>query len=101
MVHGYVRVEILNAHRYFVEPVNKGSQRLSLLLEDANQGDGGQVVQAACGELCLKLRHQHREAIGGEGRELRELAESSSLQRCGEHSVHDRISTVYKLMCVV
>jgi len=49
------------------------------------------MVRTACGELCLKFGHQHREAIDGEVRELCEPAESSSLQGRGEYSAHERI----------
>jgi len=41
-------------------------------LADTNQGNGGQMVQVACGKLRLKLRHQRCEAIDEKGRELRE-----------------------------
>jgi len=48
-------------------------------------------MRVARDELRLKLRHQCREAVDGVGREFYEPAESSSLQRCGEDSAHDRI----------
>jgi len=79
MVHGHVHAEVPNAHRYLVKSIDEGSQRLPLLLEDTNQGNGGQMVRTACDEMCLELGHQRREAIDGVGRELREPGESSSL----------------------
>jgi len=51
VVHGHVRAKVLNAHHYLDESFNKVSQRLSLLLADTNQGNGGQVVQSALGKL--------------------------------------------------
>jgi len=82
MVHGHVRTEVSNAHRYLVE---KGSQRLPLLLADTDQGNGGQMERATCGDMRLKLVHQCREVVDGVGKELREPAENSSLQP-GQHS---------------
>ena len=40
MVQGYIWAEVPDAHRHLVEPVNKGSQRLPLLLADTNQSEG-------------------------------------------------------------
>ena len=60
------------------------------------------MVRVACGELRLKLGHQRHEAIDGEGRELFEPAEGSSLKGCGKHSAHDRIvSSIQAQVCGV
>ena len=61
-------------------PNDKGSQRLSLLLADTNQGNGGQVVRSTSGKQCLKLGHQRHKDVNRVGRELCELGKSSSFQ---------------------
>jgi len=69
-MHGNVWAQILDAHCHLTEPINKGSQGLSLLLADAHQGDGCQVVRSAGGELGLKLRHECGKAANGLGESL-------------------------------
>jgi len=66
-MHGNVRAQISDAHCHLAEPINKGSQRLSLLLADAYQGDGGQMVWPAGRELGLKLCHKCGKAVDGVG----------------------------------
>jgi len=66
-MHGNVRAQILDVHCHLAEPINKGSQRLSLLLADAYQGDGGQVVRPTGCELGLKLCHECGKAVNGVG----------------------------------
>jgi len=88
MMHDNVRTKVLDAHCRFAKPVYEGSQRFSLLLANANQGDGGQVVRPACSKLGLELRHKCDEAINGVGWKFGEPAEGSSLQGCGKHSAH-------------
>jgi len=90
-MHGHIWAEVLNAHCYLAESIERGPQGLSLLLADANQGNGGQVVRSACGKLRLKLGHQCREDVDRVGRELCEPVESSSLQQRQKHSAQDRI----------
>jgi len=67
VVHGHARAQILDAHCHFVEPIHKGYQRLSLLLADAYQSDGGQMVRPAGRELSFKLCDERGEAIDGIG----------------------------------
>jgi len=85
-MHGNVRTQVPDAHCHFAEPINKGSQRLSLLLADAYQGDGGQVVWPTSGELGLQLRHEGGKAVNGVGWELGEPAKGCSLQPSGKNS---------------
>jgi len=66
-MHDNVRAEVPDAHCHFVEPISKGSQRFSLLLADAYQGDGGQVMWSASGKLSLELCHECGKAINGVG----------------------------------
>jgi len=80
MVHGNVRTEVLDAHFHFAKPIHKGSQRLSLLLADTYQGDGGQVMRSAGGKLSLELRHECGKAINGIGWELGKPVKDRSLQ---------------------
>jgi len=86
VVHGNVRTKILDAHCHLTKPVDEASQRLSLFLVNANQGDEGQVVWPAGGELGLKLGYECCEAIDGVGREFGEPTKGSFLQERGEHS---------------
>jgi len=79
MMNGNIRAKVLDTHRHLAKPVNEGSQQFSLLLENANQGDGGQVVQPSCSKLGFELRHECGEAINGVGWELGEPTEGSSL----------------------
>ena len=85
MMHGNVRAMVPDAHCQFAEPINKGSQRLSLLLADAYQGDGGQVMRPVGGKLSFELHHECGEAINGVGWELGKPAKGCSLQRCRKH----------------
>jgi len=66
-MHGNVRAEVSDAHCHFADPINKGSQRLSLLLADAYQGDGDQVMRPAGDELSLELCHECGKAVNGVG----------------------------------
>jgi len=62
-----------------------------LLLADTNQGDEGQVVWLAGGELFLKLGYQRCATIDIVGREFRGPTQSSSLHRCGEYLTQDYV----------
>jgi len=42
VVHGHVQTKVSDAHCNLPEPVDEGPQGLSLLLADANQGNGRQ-----------------------------------------------------------
>jgi len=86
VVHGNVRDQIPDAHCDLTEPIHKGPQRLSILLADAYQGDGGQMVRPAGRELSFKLSDERGKAIDGVGWEFGEPTEGCTLQGSGEHS---------------
>ena len=85
MMHGNVRTKVSDTHCHLVEPVNEGSLRFSLILENANQDDEGQVVRPSGSKLGLELRYECCEVVNGVGRELGEPTEGSSLQGRGKH----------------
>jgi len=60
-MHGNVQAEVPDARCHFAK------KRLSLLLADAYQGDGGHVMWPAGGELSLELCHECGKAINGVG----------------------------------
>jgi len=67
VVHGNVQAQIPDAHCHLAEPIHKGSQRFALLLANAYQGDGGQMVRPAGRELSFKLCDERGKAIDGVG----------------------------------
>ena len=85
-MHSHFQAKVSDAHGHLVESVNEGSERLSLLLVDAYQGDRDLVMRPACSKLSLKLHHECGEAVNGIGWELGKPAEGCSLKRCRENS---------------
>jgi len=71
MVPGHIWAQILNAHGNLPEPVNELPQGPPILLANVDQGNGGQVMRSAGGELCIKLGHQFLKTVNGVMRELR------------------------------
>ena len=63
VVHRHLRAEVANAHSGLAEPVNERSEGLSLLLTNADQGYGCQMVGAAGCELDVELGYQCFEAV--------------------------------------
>ena len=63
MMHCHLKTEVLNAHSDFPESIDELSQRLSLFLANADQGNGRQVVGSASCELDIKLGHQRFKTI--------------------------------------
>ena len=62
-MHCHIRAEVPDAHHNFPESVYKLPQRFTLLLADADQCDGCQVVQPTGRKLDVELRHQCLEAV--------------------------------------